>query len=97
MGSGHDDAQHVISYATNTLIWCLLLILTAVTVYVAGLDFGFLNVVVALAVATTKAGLVVLYFMHLRYEGWLLRSLVFMAFFILAIAIGFTFFDLAYR
>lgn len=96
MSSGN-ESHHIIGYGQNTLVWCALLVLTAVTVWAASFDFGFLNVVVALTIATTKAGLVVLYFMHLRYEGWLLRFMVFMAFCILAIAIGLTFFDVAYR
>lgn len=45
-----------------------LLVLTAVTVAVARVDLGSLNVVIALAVATTKASLVALFFMHLKYE-----------------------------
>ncbi len=48
-----------------------LLVLTFITVAVtwtAWLDFGHLNVWVALLIATVKAALVVLYFMHLRYD-----------------------------
>jgi cytochrome c oxidase subunit 4 len=45
-----------------------LLVLTIITVYVAGFDFGSVNVVVALAIATVKASLVALVFMHLRND-----------------------------
>lgn len=45
-----------------------LLILTVITVFVAGFDFGSLNVIVALAIATIKASLVALVFMHLRHD-----------------------------
>lgn len=45
-----------------------LLILTVVTVVVAGFDFGSANVVVAMAIATVKASLVALFFMHLRHD-----------------------------
>jgi cytochrome c oxidase subunit 4 len=58
---------------------------------------GFYNVLVAMAVATTKALLVVFFFMHLKYEGSLLKWLLFLAFLVLAIAIGFTFFDIGFR
>ena len=51
----------------------------------------------ALAVATTKALLVILFFMHLRRESRLLKGMVFLAFFILALAIAMTFLDLAHR
>jgi cytochrome c oxidase subunit 4 len=45
-----------------------LLVLTVVTVAVTYVDLGPLNLVVALAIATVKATLVLLYFMHLRWD-----------------------------
>ena len=45
-----------------------LLILTAITVVAAGFNFGQGNVVIALVIATIKASLVVLFFMHLRWD-----------------------------
>ena len=45
-----------------------LLAFTAITVFVAQFDFGSVNVVVALTVATIKATLVALIFMHLRWD-----------------------------
>jgi cytochrome c oxidase subunit 4 len=48
-------------------IFALLLGLTAVTTAVAFVDLGRLNVVLMLAIATIKATLVVLYFMHVRH------------------------------
>jgi cytochrome c oxidase subunit 4 len=45
-----------------------LVALTAVTVAVARLDLGAANVAVALGIATLKASLVALFFMHLKYE-----------------------------
>ncbi|WP_353118178.1 cytochrome C oxidase subunit IV family protein [Nitratidesulfovibrio sp.] len=95
--TGHDTEHHAVPVRINMLVWAALMLLTATTVGVTAYDFGFLNVVVALTVATTKAGLVILWFMHLRYEGAVIRLMVFTAFVILAIAIGFTFFDVAYR
>jgi cytochrome c oxidase subunit IV len=88
---------HVLSYGLLTGIWATLIALTATTIAVAQIDLGFYNVLVAMGVATTKALLVVFFFMHLKYEGSLLKWLLFLAFLMLAIAIGFTFFDLAFR
>jgi cytochrome c oxidase subunit 4 len=45
-----------------------LLALTAITVAAAGIDFGAGNVVIALTIATVKASLVALIFMHLRHD-----------------------------
>ncbi len=65
--SGH--APHHISPVSLYLrIWIGLMILTAITVFVYNFDFGPLNIVVAMTVATIKASLVVLFFMHLKYD-----------------------------
>ena len=81
------------------MVWLGLLVLTAVTVGVAGMqfEFGFMHVLTAMTVATAKAVLVVLWFMHIRYEGTAIKLMLLTAFAILAIFIGFTFFDTAYR
>jgi len=48
--------------------WGTLLVLTGVTIAVAQLDLGTWNVVAALAIASVKACLVALFFMHLKYD-----------------------------
>ncbi|MBU1248011.1 MAG: cytochrome C oxidase subunit IV family protein [Proteobacteria bacterium] len=88
---------HGPGYGLFIAIWAALLVLTATTVWVAGINLGFLNVVAALAVATTKASLVIFFFMHLKYEELTLKLMVLTAFVILSIFIGMTFFDTAYR
>lgn len=93
----HHEEHHTVTYKLNTIIWGLLLVLTVVTVAAAQFDFGFLNVVVALSIATVKAGLVILFFMHLKYEKPLFKIIVFITFLLLALAIGLTFFDIGYR
>ncbi|HXI12768.1 MAG TPA: cytochrome C oxidase subunit IV family protein [Thermoanaerobaculia bacterium] len=65
----HKDPQHhITSPATYYLIFGVLLILTAVTVGVAFVDLGRMNTPVALAIAMSKATLVILYFMHVRHS-----------------------------
>ncbi len=81
----------------NLIVWIALMVLTALTVSAAYVNLGFLHVAAALTIATVKAGLVILYFMHLRYASVTIRVMLFTACLILAIAIGFTFFDTAYR
>ncbi len=92
-----EPAEHLLSVKTCLLVWVGLLILTAVTVGVAEVNLGFFHVLVAMIVATAKAGLVILWFMHLKYENAAIKAMVFVAFLILAICISFTFFDVAYR
>ena len=89
--------HHIISYRTLTVIWLTLLLLTGLTVGITRVELGGMKVVAALAIACLKAGLVIAFFMHMKYEGRLLRWLLFLALVTLAIFIGFTFFDVLYR
>ncbi len=96
----HDSDAHVphpLSYRLLVGIWAALMVLTALTVAVAQVDLGFLNIVAALGVASVKASLVVFVFMHLKYENRTLKAMVALAFVILAIFIGFTFWDVGLR
>jgi len=96
MNDTHTE-HHGPGYGLFVAIWGALMVLTVVTVWAGGLDLGFMNVIVAMAIATTKASLVTFIFMHLKYESWTLKIMVLLAFVILAIFIGLTFFDTAYR
>jgi len=91
------EEQHIISYRKLTGIWLALLALTALTVGITRLELGGWKVLGTLAIACAKAGLVIAVFMHMQYEGRLLRWLLFLALLTLAIFIGFTFFDVLYR
>lgn len=88
---------HILPVRACIWVWAGLMALTAVTVGIAGVDLGFPHVLAAMIVATAKAGLVVFWFMHIKYEGAAIRWMLFSAFLILAIFISFTFFDVAYR
>jgi len=90
-------AHHVVGYGKLTTVWLVLLALTALTVWVSRLDLGIGRVWGSLAIASAKGGLVIAVFMHMKYEGRLLRWLLFVALLTLAIFIGFTFFDVLYR
>jgi cytochrome c oxidase subunit 4 len=79
------------------IIWVFLLILTGVTVWVAQYNLGAMNIWVALGIATLKSGLVVAYFMHMKYETWLFKLSLIAALAILAVFIGLNFFDVLYR
>ena len=78
---------------TFLFVWIALLILTAVTVFVATLDLGPLNAIVALTIATTKALLVLLFFMELRYSSAMTKMTVVSAIFFLFLLIGLTLSD----
>jgi cytochrome c oxidase subunit 4 len=93
----NDQSHHIISYRKLTSIWLALLALTALTVGITRIDLGGYKVLAALTIACLKAGLVIAFFMHMKYEGRLLRWLLFLALVTLAIYIGLTFFDVLYR
>ena len=65
-GHSHDHGHGGAGVYVKTLV--ALLILTAITVGASYIDFGSGNIVIALLIATIKASLVALFFMHLRYE-----------------------------
>ena len=60
---------HVVPAYVLLGVFAALMVLTAVTVAVSYFDFGVLNLLVAMGVATVKATLVAMYFMHLRYDN----------------------------
>ena len=75
-------------------IFAALVCLTIITVYVSYFDFGSANTVIAVIIATIKAGLVATFFMHLRHDK-LFHTVAFIsAFFFLAIFLTLTAEDL---
>ena len=61
-------SEHVVSPKIYVVILLALLLGTFLTVEAALRDFGHWNIVIALAIASGKAILVILYFMHARYS-----------------------------
>jgi cytochrome c oxidase subunit 4 len=79
-------------------VWAGLLVLTALTVAVAGLHLKRGAVALALGIAAVKSCLVALYFMHLRWEKRLLIQLMLpITLATLAIFIGLTYTDILHR
>lgn len=64
--------HHVVPLRIYFAIFGALMVFTAITVWVAFQDFGFLNTFVAVTIAVIKATMVVLYFMHVRYSNRLI-------------------------
>ncbi len=93
--SSHSSSEehHITSYKTYILIWILLMILTAVTVYVSYIDVGIFNIVVAMSVASVKAAVVALFFMHLKFEDSITWGFALFPLALLALLIGMTIID----
>ena len=85
-------------YRTYVWVWIGLMILTGMTVSMAGMNLGRLSIVIVLAIAAMKSGLVLSYFMHLKYEtGLLFKLMIPIVLAALTIFIGLTFTDIAFR
>ncbi len=89
--------HHVLPVRTYLIVFGLLMVLMVATVGAAFIDFGNLALPIALAIATTKATLVVLYFMHIRFSGRLMAIFAASGFFFLFILVVFTFGDFLAR
>ena len=68
--------EHVVPYTVYLAVFGALMVLTVLTVVVAFFDLGNLNVTVALTVAVMKASLVVLFFMHAKYQSQIIKLVV---------------------
>lgn len=86
-------SQHVLPIKTYLLVFVSLLVLLALTIAAADIEHGVLNLVVGLSIAFTKAVLIVLFFMHVRYNTFVIRIAVVAGFLWLAILITFTMSD----
>ena len=91
----HDD--HISSFSLNWTVLLILLILTTISVLAIKIHFGAFTVAVALIIASVKAGIVLTYFMHLKFESLLLRLMVGGVFLLFAIVVVITFIDYYFR
>jgi cytochrome c oxidase subunit 4 len=91
------QASHIVGTRTFMLVWITLLILTGLTIKAAQLRMGEWSMVANIAIASTKAGLVLWFFMHLKYEKRIFKLLLFVPIITISIIIGLTFFDIWYR
>ena len=66
--SENNGSHHIVSPATYLTIILTLMALTGITVWAAFIDLRQFNIVMALTIATCKATLVVLFFMHAKYS-----------------------------
>lgn len=84
------EHHHAPSPTTYYVVFGALMVLTFLTWFVATLDLGWANDVVALTIATTKALLVLIFFMHLRHSTRATVLTALSGFFFLVILIALT-------
>jgi cytochrome c oxidase subunit 4 len=88
----HAD-HHVVTPFQYMLVFGTLLIFTGITVGAAFLDLGVLNPVVALGIASFKAVIVILFFMHVKYQSKLVKMTIGAGFFTFLVLITMTLTD----
>jgi len=88
----HAD-HHIVTPVTYAIVFGTLLLGTAITVGAAYIDLGIFNPVVALAIACTKAVIVILFFMHVKYQSNLVKMTVGAGFFTFLVLITMTLTD----
>ena len=88
----HAD-HHIVTPLTYCIVFGTLLVFTGITVGAAFIDLGIFNPVVALAIACFKAVIVILFFMHVKYQSNLIKMTVGAGFFTFLVLITMTLSD----
>mgnify|MGYP002623898948 FL=1 len=100
-GHGHGELEmghhHVSSSALFLNVLIALLFLTVVTVAVSRVDFGSANMLIAMAIASVKASLVIAFFMHVKWDTAINKIVFLSSFLFLSLLFVFTLADLATR
>jgi cytochrome c oxidase subunit IV len=88
-------SEHILPKRMYITVWAVLMALMVLTAILSRVPMGReLNTIIALIIASIKASLVLLFFMHLKYEDYKLSGVVFIAgFFWLMIFFGLTLTD----
>ena len=91
------QSQHFFEYGTLFTVLLILLAFTGITVAVSFIDLGKMNIWIALIIASIKGSFVLLFFMHMKFEGKVLVLSFLGTIFFLGIMISFIFWDVAFR
>ncbi len=92
-----ESGSHAKGFRNYILVWAALLVLTFVTWRVSFIPLGLMNVTVAMVIASLKASLVALFFMHLRYENKLVWAFALIPFGFLSLIVFGTLVDVWFR
>jgi cytochrome c oxidase subunit 4 len=85
--------HHIVSPFQYSLVFVALLVGTLLTVLAADIDMGVFNPIIALGIACTKAVIVILFFMHVKYQSKLIKMTVAAGFFTFLVLITMTLSD----
>lgn len=91
------DPHHLVPYRLYVTVWAALIGLTGITVGVKYANLQHLAIFTAITIATVKAYLVLMYFMHIRYESRLFAVMILVFLVTFGTFIGLTFVDYPFR
>lgn len=92
-GNGHEGFAHPMPVWQLIAVFLALIALTVITVYQATLELGNIELIASLVIATIKASLVILFFMHMIHDKPLHAILFIGSFIFVALFLGFTLMD----
>ncbi len=95
--SNNDEKPHIIPYKTFLLVLLAVLAFTFISIGVTSYNLGPLTVLIALLLATFKTILVLIYFMHLKFDVKMFGILVAAVLALIAVVISITFLDYLFR
>jgi cytochrome c oxidase subunit 4 len=86
-------SHHIVSPAQYAMVFATLLACTALTVFAADINLGVFNPIIALAIASFKGVIVILFFMHVKYQSHLIKVTVVAGFFMFLVLVTMTLSD----
>jgi cytochrome c oxidase subunit 4 len=86
-------SHHIVSPAQYAMVFATLLACTALTVFAADINLGVFNPIIALAIASFKGVIVILFFMHVKYQSKLIKVTVGAGFFMFLVLVTMTLSD----
>ena len=92
-----EEKHHIVPYRTFLLVLVALITFTFISIGATSYNLGPLTVVTALVLATLKIILVLIYFMHLKFDVRMFAILVFAVLVLIGVVIFITFLDYLYR
>ncbi|WP_339734105.1 cytochrome C oxidase subunit IV family protein [uncultured Sunxiuqinia sp.] len=92
-----NEKHHIVPYGLYAIILLLLLTLTFLSIAITNIELGAYTVAGALLLASVKSGLVLVYFMHLKFDKAYIQIMVGLVFLLFIAIVLVTFFDYYFR
>jgi cytochrome c oxidase subunit 4 len=86
-------SHHIVTPRVYAAVFATLLACTALTVFAADINLGVFNPIIALAIACFKGVIVILFFMHVKYQSRLIKVTVGAGFFMFLVLVTMTLSD----